>query len=623
MDSRQLKLVLELQDNASRELRKLSGELGGVEASTKGASTGFMGMAKSIAGVAAAYLSIQKAYETVALGVTVAADMQTAEIGLKTLLGSSEEAAATIARLKVESARTPFELPGLTQATQLLTSVTKDGDKSIDIILDIGEGLAAMGKGQGELDRIIVNLQQIAATGKAATIDIKQFAFAGIPIYEMLAETTGKTGAEVAAMVENGEISFELLTKMFDEANDAGGRFFNAYVNQAGSFNQASSNMKDSFGIMMSDIVTSSGLFDALTQAMIKAAETMSNWRTVIADITGWFKEHQLAVAMIAGAITAVLIPVIYAGVVAFGAWAIAAGAAFVATALAMAPLLIAGAAIAGIAFLIYDNWGGIQEFFVNLWTNITEGASYLWTTLTEGVTAAFEWVKNVFVTTINFIIGFWAMFLDYMVPGWDGMLMSFINTLTLVFGQISEYLAEKLASIMSTLGEWYEVVKNGWTAAWTTVKDTFSEMWSAITAVFSTAKDGILDMMDELLGPINKIIEKAERAMELAGKVISSTKSNISSTITAILDRGSSITGQRAVGGPVAAGQAYMVGERGPELLVPRSNGNIIPNYALNGAGMGQGGINITIYGDVSGEDVVDKVSKAIMSRVKDRMRI
>ena len=38
---------------------------------------------------------------------------------------------------KVEAARTPFELPGLTQATQLLTSVTKDGDRSIDIYVDL------------------------------------------------------------------------------------------------------------------------------------------------------------------------------------------------------------------------------------------------------------------------------------------------------------------------------------------------------------------------------------------------------------------------------------------------------------------------------------------------------
>lgn len=40
-----------------------------------------------------------------------------------------------------------------------------------------------------------------------------------------------------------------------------------------------------------------------------------------------------------------------------------------------------------------------------------------------------------------------------------------------------------------------------------------------------------------------------------------------------------------RASGGPVSAGQMYMVGERGPELFIPRNSGTILPN------GMGPGG--------------------------------
>ncbi len=40
---------------------------------------------------------------------------------------------------------------------------------------------------------------------------------------------------------------------------------------------------------------------------------------------------------------------------------------------------------------------------------------------------------------------------------------------------------------------------------------------------------------------------------------------------------------GARADGGPVSAGRAYLVGERGPEMFVPRGSGQIVPN----GAGM------------------------------------
>jgi hypothetical protein len=41
-----------------------------------------------------------------------------------------------------------------------------------------------------------------------------------------------------------------------------------------------------------------------------------------------------------------------------------------------------------------------------------------------------------------------------------------------------------------------------------------------------------------------------------------------------------------RSIGGPVAAGKPYMVGERGPELIVPTNSGNVIPNNQLSGGG-------------------------------------
>jgi len=47
--------------------------------------------------------------------------------------------------------------------------------------------------------------------------------------------------------------------------------------------------------------------------------------------------------------------------------------------------------------------------------------------------------------------------------------------------------------------------------------------------------------------------------------------------------DFGSIFGGARAAGGPVSGGTAYLVGERGPELFVPKNAGNIVPNAAAN----------------------------------------
>jgi hypothetical protein len=46
-------------------------------------------------------------------------------------------------------------------------------------------------------------------------------------------------------------------------------------------------------------------------------------------------------------------------------------------------------------------------------------------------------------------------------------------------------------------------------------------------------------------------------------------------------------LAGARADGGPVAAGKAYLVGERGQEVFVPKGDGTIIPNHELGGKGL------------------------------------
>lgn len=49
---------------------------------------------------------------------------------------------------------------------------------------------------------------------------------------------------------------------------------------------------------------------------------------------------------------------------------------------------------------------------------------------------------------------------------------------------------------------------------------------------------------------------------------------------------------GRRALGGPIVAGRPYLVGERGPEMVIPNSSGTVIPNNRLSSGSQ----INLTI---------------------------
>ena len=67
-----------------------------------------------------------------------------------------------------------------------------------------------------------------------------------------------------------------------------------------------------------------------------------------------------------------------------------------------------------------------------------------------------------------------------------------------------------------------------------------------------------------------------------------------------------------KADGGAVTAGKTYMVGERGPELFVPGSSGNIVPNHELGGS-MSVSimeGANVNVRSDADIRAIADQVA-------------
>ena len=82
--------------------------------------------------------------------------------------------------------------------------------------------------------------------------------------------------------------------------------------------------------------------------------------------------------------------------------------------------------------------------------------------------------------------------------------------------------------------------------------------------------------------------------------------------TVLAFLTGGTSLIPGLASGGPVAANQSYIVGERGPELFVPNSSGTIVPNNRLDdvgstGFGGGGRGDNIEVTFNINTIDATD----------------
>jgi hypothetical protein len=89
----------------------------------------------------------------------------------------------------------------------------------------------------------------------------------------------------------------------------------------------------------------------------------------------------------------------------------------------------------------------------------------------------------------------------------------------------------------------------------------------------------------------------------------------------------GTFLSGMRAEGGPVNAGGAYMVGEKGPELFVPSSSGSIVPNGAMGSSGGGSGGVtvNYNIAAGVSRAElapILEQERKRLKAEIPDMVR-
>jgi len=262
MDNSKIKvqIVLDGTEKFKRDLNGTTKSVGQLSGTGKAVSGAFslIGKTAMFAGAAA----VAGLGAMVKSGIEVAASLETTEAGFKTLLGNSKKARKAMEMIKKDAIRTPFDTLGLARLNQQLTGVTKNAERSQKVILDVGEAVIGMGRGTEELDRIIINLQQIGATGRASMIDIRQFAFAGIPIFEMLKKETGLSGKAMEKFISDGKVSFEMIERMFDKANNKGGLFFNAYKNNANTFSQKTAALKESWQNFTSDFVTQTGLID-------------------------------------------------------------------------------------------------------------------------------------------------------------------------------------------------------------------------------------------------------------------------------------------------------------------------------------------------------------------------
>ena len=146
------------------------------------------------------------------------------------------------------------------------------------------------------------------------------------------------------------------------------------------------------------------------------------------------------------------------------------------------------------------------------------------------------------------------------------------------------------------------------------TVGNAFSESFKGIVKGSMTAKEALANLFqrtaDMFLDMAAKMIAKQIQMKILgiglnwfAGSDVRGAANDAGRSVSdmhQIMNGGleTVIGGNKAAGGPVSGGTPYIVGEKGPELFVPGSSGNIVPNHEMGGA-------NVVVNVDASGSSV------------------
>lgn len=471
------------------------------------------------------------------IGINYNAQMEQYKIMLTTLTGSANEADKIITQLQSDASKSPFNTDKLIKANQYLLSTGESAEEARNMINYLGNAISATGGGNAELDRMAVNLQQIKNLGKASSMDIKQFAMAGIDIYGLLADSMGVTTVEAKEM----DVTYEQLYAAFEKASSEGGKYFGAMEGQSQSLNGQISNLKDNVSQMLGELTSSlmptiKDIVSMFKDWVDRIKNLTPQQQKLIADIAKFLIVVGPAVAIVGkiisgigtfitsiGAITSAmgtLAPVfaaIKAGLVAIsGALGLSVGW-FVAIA----------AAVVAAGVLIIKNWDSIKEGAAALWETITQTVQ----DIADGFVKLKDDVVKSATEMINNVINFFTQLKDKAVN---------------LFNTLKTNVVSKVTEIKNNIVNSFTQAKNNAINLFTNLKDSAINIFNNLKAGIGNVVGNIkTTIVNGISGAVNWIKGLGSEARSWGRDMINGFVNGIKSAIGAVGDAVSSVAGK------------------------------------------------------------------------------
>lgn len=192
--------------------------------------------------------------------------IESAQVGLTTVLGSEAEAMKRLESLKKFAVKTPFEFRDLVSYTQEMIGVGVAANDVEPYLTALGNALSAVGKGD-KLQPAIEAILKMKAMGKVTAREIDEIALQGIPVWDLLAKRVGLTTKQLQKMSETGRINADYAIKYLMEALDDDPKYKGAMERMMKTRQGALSNFQDNLDQLTGQAMKST--HDGMTEALM------------------------------------------------------------------------------------------------------------------------------------------------------------------------------------------------------------------------------------------------------------------------------------------------------------------------------------------------------------------
>lgn len=232
--------------------------------------------------------------------VEVRGEMQSLQASFAAMLGSQEKAGQMMREAVDFAATTPFDLQGVaSSAKQLLAYGTAQEDviKNMQMLGNVAAGLSI------PLNDLIYLYGTLQAQGRVMTIDIRQFAMRGIPIYKELAKVLKVSEDQVTSMVSAGRVTFEDVQKAFVNMTSEGGKFYGLIDGVSKTVKGRISNLGDSIYQLYNSIgEKTDGLIATVLSITSTAVENADKVFNIVWELVKLYGSYKAAVIAVAAA---------------------------------------------------------------------------------------------------------------------------------------------------------------------------------------------------------------------------------------------------------------------------------------------------------------------------------